>query len=113
MKERTFSIKKVAGIFSSRRNKVDDLEKDVTEMIAARGLKNSEYWPFIESLLTDLKNEAVKKLSQRDAPEQSLRWANNRLETIAQFYEKLEAKIKKGDYAQPIYTKLKEKQDGR
>lgn len=100
-------------MFSKNSDKSDGLEKDIAEMTAARGLKNSEYWSFVESLLKELNNEAVKKLSQRDAPEKSLRWANNRLETIAQFYEKLEAKIKKGDFAQSIYTKLKEKQNGR
>ena len=113
MKERIFSVKKLAGIFNKNSDKSESLEKDIAEMTAVRELKNSKYWPFIESLLKELKDEAVKKLSQRKAPSEDLSWASNRLNTVSEFYEKLEAKIKKGDFAQQIYTKLKEKEDGR
>ena len=115
--KRTFNMKNLAGLFP-RFGRVKEeeklkLEKDLAEAAAARGLKASDNWPIVKLILDELKDEAVNKTSQRNAPDKELRWANNRFETIDQFYEKLETKIKKGISAQPIYSKLKEKENGR
>lgn len=114
--ERCFSMKKVAGIFSrsnANKEKMESLGKDILEGTAAKGIKNSESWPFIKSLLTELNDEAGKALKERNASDQKLRWANNRIETVDQFYTKLEAKIKKGDTAEKTFKRLKEIEDAR
>lgn len=114
--ERCFSMKKVAGIFSrskANKEKMQALGRDILEGTAARGIKNSQYWPFIKSLLTEINDEANKVLKERNAPDQNLRWANNRIETVDEFYTKLEAKIKTGDNAEKTFNKLKEIEDAR
>lgn len=109
---RKFNVKqKLARFTMSKQEKIEIYRHDAGAGEKVNKLyANKELWSVVKEHLDSFHDEAVKRISQRNLPDEELRWVNDRISLISEIYKKFDAKKKLGDLAQ---QKLKEMEDVR